>query len=260
MALPLVAVAAWAAATSTTNSGTGFVCRVSASQIRKFTKRGDRFIRSDRPFFASFRTTTQGATLITSHCKTTMQANEQHYYSPEAYLELEAAAEFRSEYYNGQIFPMAGGTPNHNRIIVNLVSALNVAFADQPYDVFASDLRLWLPRKNLYTYPDIMVVADELAFAEGRKDTITNPVAIVEVLSDSTKNYDRGEKFEFYRTLFSFREYLLIDQNKIHVEHCIKTTDNKWLLAEYEDVDTALSFASIPFQISLAALYKKVIF
>jgi Uma2 family endonuclease len=197
-----------------------------------------------------------------------MQVKDQHYYSPEAYLELEAAAEFRSEYYDGQIFPMAGGTPNHNRIAGNIYAALNLAFTDQDFDVFMSDLRLWIPRKSLYTYPDIMVVAGELAFAEGRKDTITNPVAIVEVLSDSTKNYDspletlreRGEKFEFYRTLFSFREYLLIDQNKIYVEHCIKTTDNKWLLAEYEDVDTTLSFASIPFQISLAVIYKKVIF
>jgi Uma2 family endonuclease len=189
-----------------------------------------------------------------------MQAKEPHYYSPEAYLELEAAAAFRSEYYNGQIFPMAGGTPNHNRIVVNLGSALNVALTDQTYDVFTSDLRLWIPRKNLYTYPDVMVVAGELLFAEGRQDTITNPVAIVEVLSESTKNYDRGEKFEFYRTLFSFQEYVLIDQYKIHVEHCVKTTDNKWLLAEYEDVDTALSFASIPFQISLAAIYKKVLF
>ena len=105
-----------------------------------------------------------------------------------------------------------------------------------------------------------MVVAGELAFVEGRKDTIVNPVAIVEVLSESTKNYDRGEKFEFYRTLFSFREYVLVDQYKIHVEHCIKTTDNKWLLSEYEDVDTVLNFASIPFQTSLAAIYKKVLF
>ncbi|MBW4694101.1 MAG: Uma2 family endonuclease [Lyngbya sp. HA4199-MV5] len=189
-----------------------------------------------------------------------MQANEQHYYSPEAYLELEEHAEFRSEYHNGQIFPMAGGTPNHNRIVVNLVSALDSAFADQPYDVFTSDLRLWIPRKRLYTYPDVMVVAGELALVEGRKDTITNPVAIVEVLSESTKNYDRGEKFEFYRTLFSFREYLLIDQTKIHVEHCTKTTDNTWLLAEYEDIETTLNFAAIPFQISLTSIYKKVAF
>lgn len=195
-----------------------------------------------------------------------MQVKDQHYYSPEAYLELEAAAEFRSEYHNGQIFPMAGGTPNHNRIAGNIYAALNLAFTDQDYDAFMSDLRLWIPRKGLYTYPDVMVVAGELAFAEGRKDTITNPVAIVEVLSDSTKNYDspsetlceRGEKFEFYRTLFSFREYLLIDQSKIHVEHCIKTTDNTWLLAEYDDSETTLSFASIPFQISLTSIYKKV--
>ena len=80
-----------------------------------------------------------------------MQATEPLYYSPEAYLELEEAAEFRSEYYNGQNFPMAGDTPNHNRIAVNFVSALNAAFADQPYDAFMSDLRLWIPRKGLYT-------------------------------------------------------------------------------------------------------------
>ena len=116
-----------------------------------------------------------------------MQVKDQHYYSPEAYLELEAAAEFRSEYYDGQIFPMAGGTPNHNRIVVNLSSALNVALAEQAYDVFTSDLRLWIPRKSLYTYPDVMVVAGELAFAEGRKDTITNPVAIVEVFLTQPK-------------------------------------------------------------------------
>ncbi|XGW00125.1 MAG: Uma2 family endonuclease [Leptolyngbya sp. BL-A-14] len=189
-----------------------------------------------------------------------MQVKDPNYYSPEAYLKLEEHAEFRSEYYNGQIFPMAGGTPDHNRIIVNLVSALNSAFADQSYDVFASDLRLWIPRKNLYTYPDVMVVASELAFVEGRKDTVTNPVAIVEVLSESTKNYDRGGKFEFYRTLFSFREYLLVDQTKIHVEHCTKTTDNTWLLAEYENIETTLNFASIPFQISLNSIYKKVSF
>src|SRR6476646_3610732 len=137
-----------------------------------------------------------------------MQAQEQHSYSPEEYLKLEELSEFKSEYYNGQIFPMAGGTPNHNRIAVNLGSAMNVALTDQDYDVFISDMRLWIPRAGLYTYPDVMVVAGELEFAEGRKDTITNPLVIVEVLSESTKNYDRGEKFEFYRTRHSFREYV----------------------------------------------------
>lgn len=187
-----------------------------------------------------------------------MQTQER-IYSPEEYLALEAAADFRSEYYNGQIFPMAGGSPNHNRIAVNLVSALNLALTDD-YDVFTSDMRLWIPQTGLYTYPDVIVVAGALELAEGRKDTITNPRLIVEVLSDSTKNYDRGEKFEFYRTIPSFQEYLLVDQAKIHLEYYTKTAHNQWLLTEYNDLDLELICVAIPFRISLSAIYKKVIF
>lgn len=188
-----------------------------------------------------------------------MQAKEQCY-SPEEYLALEEAAEYRSEYYNGQIFPMAGGTPNHNRIAVNFGSALNTALADQAYDVFISDMRLWIPQVKLYTYPDVMVTAGELALAEGRKDTITNPLLIVEVLSESTKNYDRGEKFEFYRSLPSFQEYILVDQSRVHVEHCVRTADNKWLLSEFGSMDAILISVSISFQIELTTIYKKVQF
>lgn len=189
-----------------------------------------------------------------------MQAQEQHFYSPEEYLTLEEAAEFRSEYYDGQIFPMAGGTPNHNRIAVNLGSALNVALADQDYDVFISDMRLWIPRIGLYTYPDVMVVAGDLEFAEGRKDTIINPLLIVEVLSDSTKNYDRGEKFEFYRTLPAFREYILVDQYKIHVEQFSKTENSKWMLSEFNDMNMVISLASTSLDIPLSIIYKRVSF
>lgn len=155
---------------------------------------------------------------------------------------------------------MAGGTPNHNRIAVNLGSAMNVALADQDYDVFISDMRLWIPRVGLYTYPDVMVVAGELEFAEGRKDTITNPLLIVEVLSESTKNYDRGEKFEFYRTRPSFQEYILVNQYRVHVEHVAKTEDRKWLLSEFEDIDAVISLSSIPLKISLSNIYRKVVF
>jgi Uma2 family endonuclease len=189
-----------------------------------------------------------------------MQAKEQQYYLPEEYLALEETAEFRSEYYNGQILPMAGGTPNHNRITVNVGSTLSLALAEQDCDVFISDMRLWIPRKGLYTYPDIMVVEGELSFGEGRRDTITNPLLIVEVLSDSTKNYDRGEKFEFYRTLDSFREYILVDQYKVHVEHCSKTANNQWLLTEYEQINTVLSLNTVPVQILLSNICRKVAF
>jgi Uma2 family endonuclease len=104
-----------------------------------------------------------------------------------------------------------------------------------------------------------MVVAGALELAERRKDTITNPRLIVEVLSDSTKNYDRGEKFEFYRTIPSFQEYLLVDQAKIHLEHYTKTAHNQWLLTEYNELNSELNCVSIPFKIALSAIYKKVI-
>ena len=117
------------------------------------------------------------------------------YYSPEEYLELETAAEYRSEYLNGQIIPMADGKPNHNKISLNFSSALNFALRKTAYDVFMSDLRLWIPNCSLYTYPDIMVVKTPLIFAENRQDTIINLIAIAEILSDSTEKYDRGDKF-----------------------------------------------------------------
>jgi Uma2 family endonuclease len=189
-----------------------------------------------------------------------MQAQDTRYYSPEEYLELETASELRHEYIDGEIVPMTGGSANHNRILRNLTSALDVAFEDQDYEVFVTDLRLWIPKKKLFTYPDVMVVAGELEFLENRTDTITNSRVIIEVLSDSTKNYDRGEKFEFYRTLESLQEYVLIDQYKVHVEQFSKTSKNQWLLTEFEDINNMLSFSSVPFQIALSAIYRKVKF
>jgi Uma2 family endonuclease len=189
-----------------------------------------------------------------------MQATEKTYYTPEEYLELETQAEYRSEYYDGEVVPMAGGSPNHNQIAGNFYAALNFALRRQPYRVFMTDLRLWIPRKRIYTYPDVMVVAGNLEFAEGRKDTITNPLLIVEVLSKSTKNFDLGEKFEFYRTIPSFKEYILIDQAKIHVEQFAKTDDNKWILSEYEDENAVLALTNIQFEIPLVDIYRRVEF
>lgn len=189
-----------------------------------------------------------------------MQTQEKLYYSPEEYLELETAAESKSEYRNGLIIPMPGGTPNHNRITVNLSAALNFALKGQAYDVFASDLRLWIPQTRLYTYPDLMVVSGQLHFAEGRKDTITNPLIIAEVLSESTANYDRGEKFRLYRTIPTLQEYILISQAEMHVEQFAKTADNKWILSEYDGQDTILTLNHIQFQVPLKDIYDKVDF
>lgn len=185
---------------------------------------------------------------------------QQRSYSPEEYLALEETADAKSEYIDGQIFPMAGGSTNHNQITGNLYAELNFAFKKLDYRVFMSDVRLWIPQKRIYTYPDVMAVVGEPEYFNNRTDTITNPQVIVEVLSSSTKGYDQGGKFEAYRTIATFEEYLLVDQTKIYVEHYSKTANKRWSLREYDAEDTAITFASVEFQISLADVYNKVKF
>ncbi|MDZ8184218.1 MAG: Uma2 family endonuclease [Nostoc sp. ChiSLP02] len=189
-----------------------------------------------------------------------MQLQEQRQYSPAEYLELEVNSEYRSEYIDGQIIPMTGGTPNHNQIAGNFYAALNFALKRQPYRVFVAEQRLWIPKKRIHTYPDVMVVAGSLEFAEGRTDTITNPLMIAEVLSKSTRSYDVDEKFAAYRSIPSFQEYVLIDQYTHHVEQYYKTEARKWIFSEYEDENSVLTLSSIQFEISLLDIYDKVEF
>ncbi|MBG1261094.1 Uma2 family endonuclease [Nostoc commune] len=189
-----------------------------------------------------------------------MQLQEKRQYSPTEYLELEVISEYRHEYIDGQIIPMTGGTPNHNQIAGNFYATLNFALKRQPYRVFIADQRLWIPKKRIHTYPDIMVVAGSLEFSEGRTDTITNPLVICEVLSKSTRSYDRDEKFAAYRTISSLQEYILIDQYKNHVEQYSKTDENKWIFSEYEQESSILTLSSIQFQIPLSDIYDKVDF
>lgn len=202
------------------------------------------------------------------------QREEKRYFTEEEYFEIEATTEERHEYLNGEIFTvgerheyldgeivsMTGGTANHNRIAINLASRLNLDLQEQDYQVFIADLRLQIPAKNLYTYPDVMVVAGELEYAKDRKDTITNPQVIAEVLSPSTAGYDRGKKFAAYRTLSSFQEYLLIDPSQILVEHYSKIETNRWTYTIYEQRDRVLSLVMLPFEITVKDLYRKVTF
>ena len=189
-----------------------------------------------------------------------MQITQQRYYTPEEYLELEEAADYKSEYIDGQIIPMAGGTVNHNQIALNLSTELNFAFKKQNYRVFMGDVRLWILQKRTYTYPDVMILAGEPEFFNNRKDIILNPQIIVEVLSKSTKGYDREDKFQAYRTISTFQEYLLIDQTRIHVDQFSKTGKKQWTLREYDEEDEAIALVTVPFEISLQDLYNKVKF
>ncbi len=188
------------------------------------------------------------------------QADEIKYYTSEEYLELEVNSQERHEYIDGEVIVMTGGTPNHNKIALNLSAALNFALKRQPYQVFVTDQRLWIPEKGIYTYPDVMVVDGELQLQEGRKDTITNPLIISEVLSNSTKSYDKDDKFAAYRTISTFQEYILIDQYKVHIEQYFKTDKKRWTFVEYDDLNETFSLNYINFEIALADIYDKVNF
>ena len=189
-----------------------------------------------------------------------MREHAKKYVTPEEYLTLEETAEYKSEYYRGEIFAMAGTSINHNRIVRNLSRKLDQALINNKCEAFTSDIKVWIQEKDLFTYPDVIVVCGKPEFYPDRDDTIMNPLVIIEVLSDSTKNYDRIEKFEFYRTLPTFQEYILVDQYKIHIEHFYQESKGKWIFTEYNHIDDVLNFEKIDLKMSLKDIYYRVEF
>ena len=189
-----------------------------------------------------------------------MQQPARKYYSLEEYLALEETAEYRSQYYQGEIFGMAGGSLDHNRIAGNLFDSLRRNLKGKNCEVFMSDMKIWIEAVQLFTYPDLIVICDRPELYQNRDDTVTNPLLLVEILSESTKNYDRGEKFKFYRAIPSLQEYVLIDQYRIHVEQFALNEARKWVLTEYLRENEIMKFSSIDLQIRLSELYERVEF
>jgi len=178
-------------------------------------------------------------------------------FTPEQYLKIERTSERKSEYLNGEIFAMGGASPRHVLIVTNIVRELSSQLKDRPCSVFSTDLRLRVSPEGLYTYPDVVVLCGPPQFSDSRRDTLTNPTLIVEVLSKSTKDYDRGEKFEQYRTIESFKEYLLIAQDRPHVEHHVRQAGNTWLLSETSKPDDTVFLTAIACQLQLKEVYEK---
>lgn len=181
-------------------------------------------------------------------------------YTVDEYLELEAKAEFKSEFVDGEIIPMAGATANHNILTAKFLARILLALEDLNYSVFMSDMRLWMPEHKRYTYPDVMVIEGKSVFTDEKQTAITNPLLIVEILSNSTQSYDRADKFKLYRSIPSFKEYVLIYQNSFWVEQYTKQPDNRWILTEYLEEDAILKLECVSFEISLRDLYKRVTF
>ena len=181
------------------------------------------------------------------------------YYSPSEYLELEEVAAFRSEYHDGEIVPMTAGTAEHNQIAINLVTFLRSLLKGKDYRLYINDMRLWIPECREYTYPDVMLIEGKPLFEGDRRNTIINPSVIIEVLSNSTKNYDKGEKFDYYRTIPEFKEYILVEQYRPYVAQYKKTNEG-WLLNEYQSLDAVLMMYAIAIQIPLTEIYDLVDF
>ncbi|MTJ49081.1 Uma2 family endonuclease [Dolichospermum sp. UHCC 0259] len=182
------------------------------------------------------------------------------YYTPEEYLELEEQAEYKSEYRDGEIIAMTGGTTNHNKIALNFAASLKYGLRKKNYDVYIGDVRLWIPRYRQHTYPDVMIIQGEPIYSTENTTTVMNPLLIAEVSSKSTSNYDQSDKFMYYRSIPEFKEYILINQYQYHVMQYVKTNDGKWIFTELELESDVLTLQTIDFQIALNEIYEQVNF
>jgi Uma2 family endonuclease len=187
-----------------------------------------------------------------------MSSQPTSFLTPEEYLEQERRAEYKSEYFGGEVFAMAGASYRHSLIVTNLMRELSLQLKEGPCEVHAGDLRLGVTPTGLYTYPDVMVICGDVKFADNQKDTVLNPVVLIEVLSESTRDYDRGRKFQHYRALPSLKEYLTVAQDEPHVEHWTRQEEDRGLLVEYSNLSQTVRLASIGCVLPLAEIFHKI--
>jgi Uma2 family endonuclease len=182
------------------------------------------------------------------------------YYTPEQYLALEREAEYKSEYINGQIYAMSGGSREHSLIIFSLARELGAQLRDRPCEAYVTEMRVKVSPTGMYTYPDVTIVCKEPAFEEGNVGTLLNPTVIIEVLSPTTEAYDRGDKFAHYRKLDSLTDYVLVSQNQVRVEHFVRYSEgsSKWVLTEISGLGGVLRLDSIGCEVALMDIYDKV--
>jgi len=181
----------------------------------------------------------------------------QRHVSVEEYMRLEEGSNLRHEYFEGQMFAMSGGSAEHNRITKNLVKLLDGAL-DRGCESYFNDLRVKTP-SGLHTYPDVFVVCGPLTYSSDDRFAVTNPIIIAEVLSDSTRDYDRGEKFDLYRATPTLRDYLVVDQYTVDVDHrFLKGT--RWTSKRYTNVDDAVPLTGVPLALPLSAIYDRIVF
>ena len=178
--------------------------------------------------------------------------------TPEEYLAIERAAPFRSEYHNGQMSAMAGASRAHNLIVTNFVAEFRTRLRARDCETYRNDMCIQIAATSLYTYPDVVVVCGKPLLADQHADILTNPLLIIEVLSESTKDYDRGTKFSHYRRIPSLEEYLTVSQTEMLIEQSIRQPDGSWLLREFRPANAAIPISSLAIELNFADIYDKV--
>lgn len=183
-------------------------------------------------------------------------------YTLEEYLHREERSITKNEFYNGQIIPMAGAKYNHNLIASNMVRFLGneVENLEQTYLVLNSDQKVYIEAENTAVYPDALVICEKPKFWQGREDLITNPIVIIEVLSKSTRKYDLKDKFSLYQLIPSFKEYITIEPNKIHVQAWFMQDEETWKVSKATDLTQVIHLRSLNIDINLSDIYRRVEF
>ncbi len=183
-----------------------------------------------------------------------------HYITPEEYLHCERKADFRSEYFQGEMFAMASASANHNLIVLHTGASLRDQLKKRPCRVYPSDLKLRIEATGLYTYPDVSIVCGEPQLESNHGDVLLNPIVLVEVLSDSTEAYDRGKKFQHYRTIPSLKHYVLIAQDRHSIDCFTRTSDESWLLTSCQSFEEKVELSAIECELAASEVYDKVAF
>ena len=181
-----------------------------------------------------------------------------NYISQEQYLEMERVSDTKHEYYNGEVFTMSGASIPHNFVFHNVYTGLGSFLRGKGCKPFGSDMRIHIPLNSLYTYPDISIICGKPETTDAFTDNVTNPSVIIEILSKSTKDYDRGTKFFLYRSIQTLKEYILIDSTSILVEKYTRQENNSWLLTEFKELHENFYISTISLTLHLKDIYEDV--
>lgn len=183
---------------------------------------------------------------------------QRSFLTAEEYLAIERRAEFKSEYFNGEMFAMAGASRPHNRIASNIIRTVDTQLLKRGCNIYPSDMRVKIKKIGKYTYPDVVVTCGKELFEDDYVDTLLNPVVIFEIISKSTAAYDRGEKFQHYQFIESLAEYILITQDAVRVEQYVRQSDHTWIYNEYQNIDDVVKLESVNCELPLKELYVNV--